>query len=341
MVTQAFFIDPSSNHFLGDRLFDIADRRLNRDGTLLPYSRLRDHLKGLGISLHTADKLRDGSERKDINHYWSMGILNGYESLLGDPEIRLRGFILFEPALVQPELYTALPQLTSVFEEVYVHNIVGDGYGLRGVQRERLRKLYWPQPYGDVIPQYWNRGQRLNKLVAIAGNHNPGNRKPELYSERINAISALADRGGVDLFGRGWERWWSRQSFWWPYWRNLKAIRANFQGRCDSKWETLSRYRFSLCFENAPMKGYITEKMFDCLYAGTVPVYWGATDIDSLIPNGAYIDMRQFHSYIEMFDYILAISDAEWHKMREVGRNFLRTRAAAEYCDSLLRMIHP
>lgn len=339
MTAQAVFIDPPSDHFLQNRLFDVSDGHLNRDGTLLPYARVREHLAALGVSTHTADRLRDGSERRGVNHYWSLGLIQGYREFVHDADVRLRGFLLMEPPLVRPDLYEALPELTSVFEEVYVHNTVGDGYSLTGVNHERLRPLFWPQPHGDVLPEHWGQTRRLNKLVAIAGNHNPRFRKPELYSERIKAIGALQSRQGVDLFGRGWDRWWSRQSLWWTYWRHRGAIAASYMGSCVSKWETLSAYRFSLCFENMPMTGYVTEKLFDCLYAGTVPVYWGASDIDRLVPAGAYVDMRRFQTYNDMLDHVLAMSDQEWQAMRELGRQFLRTRGREVYCNSLINMI--
>ncbi len=340
MTTQAVFIDPSTNHFLEDRLFDLDNLHLNRDGTLVPFARVRDHLAKQGIPVHTADKLRDGSERREVNHYWSLGLLNGYESFIGDSAVRLRGFILLEPPLVQVEMYEALPKLTAHFEEVYLHNVVGDGYSLDGVKQECLRQLYWPQPYADVIPEYWDRQQRHNKLVAIAGNHNPGGIKPELYSERIKAIATLSKRNGVDLFGRGWDRWWSRQSIWWPYWRYRRGIISCYRGSCESKLEVLSNYRFCLCFENMPMTGYITEKIFDCFYSGTVPIYWGAPDIATYVPSEAFIDMRKFSTYHELLDYVLSIGDDQWNGMRQVAKNFLRTRGKAEYYNSLQRMIN-
>lgn len=339
MTSQAVFIDPSTDHFLDDRLFDLDNQHLNRDGTLLPFARLREHLAQQGIPLHTADKLRDGSERRELNHYWSLGLVKGHEAFIGDPNVRLRGFILLEPPLVQPEIYAALPHLSADFEEVFLHNVEGDGYSLEGVVQDRLRKFCWPQPYGDVLSEFWYQDHRQNKLVAIAGNHNPGRRKPELYSERIKAIAALSECNGIDLFGRGWERWWSRQSFWWPYWRFRRAIMSSYQGPCSSKWEVLSKYRFSLCFENMPMTGYVTEKIFDCLYAGTVPVYWGAPDIENLIPAGAYVDMRNYSSYQEMYNHVLNMSEKQWHAMRKVARDFLRTKGTREYYDSLLNVV--
>lgn len=339
MTTQAVFIDPSSNHFLDDRLFDLNNHHLNRDGTLIPFAALRDHLAKQGIPVHTADKLRDGSARRDVNHYWSLGIINGYKSFLNDDSVRLRGFILFEPPIVQPKMYNALPQLSANFEEVFLHNVLGDGYFLDRVVKDRLKKIYWPQPYGDVQHEFWERKNRLNKLVMIAGNHNPGFRKPEYYSERINAVARLSKYNGIDLFGRGWEKWWSRQSLWWPYWRHRPDIMSSYQGACASKLEVLSKYRFSVCFENMPMKGYVTEKLFDCFYAGTVPIYWGAPDINELVPAEAYIDMRKYYNVEDMFDRVQKMSDREWINMREAARHFLRGCGATQYRDSLINVI--
>lgn len=339
MSNQAIFIDPSSDHFLDDKLFDTDNASLNRDGTLLPFAALRKHYEAQGIPVHTADKLRDGSKKHAINHYWSLGLLESYKDFLDDSSVRLRGFILLEPPLVQPEMYEALPELTTVFENIFIHNTHGDGYSLTNVDTRKLCKIFWPQPYGDVLPEYWANSERLNKLVVISGSHNPGNRKPEFYSERIKAISALSSYDGVDLFGRGWERWWGGHARWWPYWRYFISIRSSFRGSCSSKWPTLSQYRFSLCFENMPMSGYVTEKIFDCLYAGTVPVYWGAPDIDTLLPADAFVDMRRFSSYDEMYHFVTTMSDVEWQGMREAGRRFLQEKGAAVYRDSLLKVI--
>lgn len=339
MISQAVFIDPPSDHFLDNRLFDLENKFLNRDGTLLPFARLKAYFSKQNIAVHTADKLRDGSERCDINHYFSLGILDGYECFKGDPHVRLRGFVLMEPPLIKPNMYAALPALTADFESVYVHNCDGDGYSLVGATENRLRKFYWPLPYQDVLTNYWDRNNRLNKLVVISGSHNPLFRKPELYSERIKAIAKLSKQNGVDLYGRGWAKWWSPHACWWPYWKYRSALMSNYHGSCDSKLETLSQYRFSLCFENMPMTGYITEKIFDCFYAGTVPVYLGAKDIDQQVPSGAYIDMRKFKTYEEMFHYVGNMSMIDWQCMREVAREFIRTTGGEKYYDSLIRMV--
>jgi hypothetical protein len=337
---QAVFIDPSYPDFLEDRLFNSDNLLLNRDNQLLPFIRLKQALEERGIPVHTADRLKSGSVCAEVNHYWSLG-LEDYQSLLGREDVRLRGFIILEPSLVAPNLYAALPNFTRDFERVYLHNTIGDGYNLSGVDRSKLNNVLVPQPYSDVVESAWHHLDRLNKIVIVAGVHNPRRRTPELYSARIKAIARLQPLGAIDLYGRGWSRWWTTHAATFTYWRHLSAVRASYQGPVSSKMDTLRNYRFSLCFENMPMIGYVTEKIFDCLYAGTVPVYLGAQNISDLFPTDTYVDMREFGScdYGAMWSHVSAMSDAEWRRRREAGRDFLRSASGLKYFNSMLDII--
>ncbi len=338
--SRNIFVDPPSKAYYEDRLFDHADPVLNRDDVLASYIRLRVALEQQGIALHTADRLLLQGEQEEVCDYYSLGVLDNYEQLRARGEARLQAFVIFEPPVVDPRLYRALPELTVAFRRVYVHNTEGDGYSLEGVDQSRLHKLYWPQPYKDVLPDFWNREERLNRIVMINGNHKPASYNNELYSKRIEALAALSVFDSIDLYGRGWERWWSRNSMWMPYWKHRKKIMSVYKGSCRSKYEVLSRYTFALCFENMVMKGYITEKIFDCLYAGTIPLYLGAKDITDLIPEDAYIDCRKFPSWDEMHNKVMGMSDVEIRSMREAGRAFVQSEQGLKYYDSLITIVH-
>ena len=40
--------------------------------------------------------------------------------------------------------------------------------------------------------------------------------------------------------------------------------------------------------------GYMTEKIWDSFKAKTVPVYWGASNIEEYVPKNCFIDYRDF-----------------------------------------------
>lgn len=332
---RSVVIDPSSEHYSNNRLFDLADPILNRDGSLLPFHRVYSALKERGVSVNTADLLLQGKIKAESSQYFSLGMLGHLSALRTRKDVEFKGFLIMEPPIVAPELYEALPELTGLFEEVYVHNTIGDGYSLAGVDQAKLRQLFWPQPYLGVMEKYWSNTDRMNRIVVINGNHKPRTRTGELYSKRIRAMAALADAGAVDLFGRGWGRWWARSSLWLPYWLNRRKLMSIYRGACPSKYEILGRYRYCLCFENMEMTGYVTEKIFDCLYAGTIPLYWGAPDIGSLIPPETYIDVRKFASWADLWKAVSHMSDTETNAMREAGREFLNSDDFLKYYDSL------
>ena len=46
----------------------------------------------------------------------------------------------------------------------------------------------------------------------------------------------------------------------------------------DNKVAYLKQYKYNICPENTNAVGYVTEKLFESIEAGCVPVYWGAYD---------------------------------------------------------------
>lgn len=339
-VARSVYIDPSYPSYYDDRLFDTSDPILNRDDTLLPFARMREALNARGIAVHTADKLLAQAPSEGVSEYYSLGILDNYSKLHSRKDVKLAGFLIMEPPVVAPRLYRALPDLTRHFERVYVHNTEGDGYSLKGVDRSRLRTFRWPQPNRGVLEPYWSIEHRKNRIVVINGNHIPRSLNAELYSKRISAMASLARLENVDLYGRGWDKWWSHRSMWPPYWLNYRSLMSIYRGACDSKYKVLSQYRYSLCFENMAMKGYVTEKIFDCLYAGCVPLYLGAKNIEDLIPRAAYVDCRQFSTWEELNRHVSAMSVDQVEAMRQAGREFLESASNLKYTDSMIHIVN-
>jgi alpha(1,3/1,4) fucosyltransferase len=106
----------------------------------------------------------------------------------------------------------------------------------------------------------------------------------------------------------------------------MVAARKVYKGELETKWETLASYDFALCFENAQLKGWLTEKIFECLRMGTIPIYWGATDVEELIPPDSFIDMRQFADYAELRGFLRALDRQAVRRYRDAGRSFLESQ---------------
>jgi len=251
----------------------------------------------------------------------------------------LVAFVIMEPPVVAPSLYDILPRLTSVFDRVYVHNTSGDGYSLNGVDTNKLHRLYWPIPYDDVLEPYWENDRRMKRVIVINGSHKPLSKHREQYSLRIHAMAELAKMGVVDLYGMGWDKWWSREAMWLPYWKNYRALMSIYKGKCTSKFEVLQHYEFCLCFENMQMDGYITEKIFDCLYAGTIPLYLGAPDILEYIPEDIFVDCRKYSTWKEMWEDVGAMPIEKINEMKHAGRDFLKSNMAKRFYDSIEHIV--
>lgn len=48
---------------------------------------------------------------------------------------------------------------------------------------------------------------------------------------------------------------------------------------CDNKIEYLRQFAFNICPENSNSYGYVTEKAFEAISAGCIPIYWGGYDM--------------------------------------------------------------
>jgi len=79
-----------------------------------------------------------------------------------------------------------------------------------------------------------------------------------------------------------------------------------------SKMDTIAEYKFTIAFENAIAKDYVTEKFYDPLIAGSVPVYLGAPNIDDFAPGDqCFINAGDWESPESLARYILAVTDDE------------------------------
>ena len=89
----------------------------------------------------------------------------------------------------------------------------------------------------------------------------------------------------------------------------------------------MKNYKFSICFENTTnIDGYITEKIFDCFTAGTVPIYSGCPNIEKYIPSNCFIDMRNFSTIQDLYNYINSMSYREYQEILDNIQKFLQSK---------------
>lgn len=96
-------------------------------------------------------------------------------------------------------------------------------------------------------------------------------------------------------------------------------VMNNLGYRVPDKMEFLSRYKFTLAFENGNYPGYTTEKLFEPLLVGSLPVYWG-NELAGLDFNPAsFLHRKDFPSDEAMIEHIIEIDrdDALYRKYIE------------------------
>ena len=298
------------NDFLGDRMYAVDDPALNQDERLRSLYLLREHLKGLGIDLHTQDILppeaADLILLENCPHGDALATAQAFRTL-GKPLL-----------LNASESITVLPpnndpEVLGCFDRVFTYQdrLLGD---------DRYRKFNYTF---DLPRQVGSSGSAFSEkklLCAVSANKRASGQPNELYSERTKLYRWYEKhaREHFDLYGIGWERphkmaaplYRRKLLHKWP----LRAIFARpfkcWQGAIDSKYDVLGDYRFALCFENtAGPDGYITEKIFDAMLCGCVPVYWGAPNVTDHIPAACFVDYRKFGSPRALHEFLLRVSE--------------------------------
>lgn len=336
----ALFIDPFTYHYEHDKLFDIEGDKLGGDSNLAPFVYLRDWFTNRGIRVHTADRLECGEISAAKNVLLSFGMRNRYRKLAKRPDVILSAFFAFEGPIVEPKLYLELEEVQERFKRVFSFS---DAESLAPFLRHSLScgRFALPQAFESVHDEIWRREDR-GFLVMINGNKKPALQVGELYSERMRAVEFFGRTGEIDLYGVGWDgpayvlgkpRWpgtllklhRNLQKQWQRFQPDplLEASRRAYKGVAISKSETLGSYTFSICFENQILNGWVTEKIFNCFFTGTVPIYLGAPDIESYVPKECFIDMREFSDYEKLRRHLKSLRPAEIKRYKENARDYL------------------
>lgn len=250
--------------------------------------------------------------------------LNSYFRRLvkrGDIPIYL---VLFESSSVRPDNWNRANH--TPFKKVFT-------WDPAWVDGQKYIQMHNPYRLPDFAP--YERSQ-ADKFCCLIASQKYSWVKEELYTERVRAIRWFEKNhpDEFDLYGQRWDRFYlqGKLSILNPVLARIykkfpglpqRQIFPSFRGSVASKREVMRQYRFSICYENASYRGWITEKMLDAMFAGSVPIYQGAPEVAELIPPNTFIDKRNFASYEALYRYMKGMSEEEYEGYRQAGHKFI------------------
>ena len=301
-----------------DGLFDEKQCKIG-ENLLLPLITLKRELVKAGHTVHTIDMYPDikaidifvfqdvpASIITPINYkdYIKLSLKrlkknDMFYSIVKQTKKEQRILIIAEPEVVNPRSY--IVKYHKYFGKIATWNTsLINEYG--------YSQYCYPQP---VPSKSYIKDYKQKKFCTIICGNKTSAEKNELYSDRRKIIDYLENSTyEFDLYGFGWEK------------EGLK----NYKGTTAHKLETLSNYKYCICYENmCNTHGYITEKIFDCFFSGTIPIYWGADDIEDYIPASCYIDRRAFDTDASLLDYINQIQESEYNSYINSAKKYLKS----------------
>lgn len=295
------------------RLFDMKHPHYGKDDGLRSMYTARSELKKYGYKLVQADELKDVGKDNPVIVYDVP--LNMWDQV---KKFQPKNLVLFLWEPPSTKCYNYDSKYHEQFSKVYTWN---DAL----VDNKKYFKFYYPMcrpMIEEVVPYHQKNGAVAISCDKFSSHPN------ELYSARRNVIQFYEKNGSsfFDLYGRGWKH------------RNYKT----YKGEIATKQDILKNYKFCYCFENIKgVPGYVTEKIFDAFAAGTVPIYWGATNIEQYIPKSCFIDRRDFANEQDVYKYIKSINKDEYEQYIANIRLFLKSEMAYLYSvDNFVRIMH-
>lgn len=317
---SCFAIIPWSSRCANDEMFNMGSP-LNIDHLLSPYLDMKLEFERMGHEIHTIDLY---SSLYDIDYYlfftadWDI-----YKKIVSIGRTHRMVYCTAEPPSVcsynSPKGYTILKH---IFPYILTWN--DDWVDNKNVYKRNIPYYFADRTTGNYV-------FKQKKLATCISGNKHSDEPGELYSEREKAISFFEKNHpcDFDLYGIGWD----------------DSIHPSYKGVAQNKADIYHKYRFAICYENFEgLRGWITEKMPDCLSSGIVPIYAGSADVSQYIPKQCYINLRDFSSYEELYDYISTMREDKYQSYLDAAREFVNSSksvffSGARYARYILEAI--
>jgi alpha(1,3/1,4) fucosyltransferase len=121
-----------------------------------------------------------------------------------------------------------------------------------------LMTIFEPnENYGSIKQKcnFWNTYNEISereRFCSFLSRH-------DYFGDRLFFFNEISKIGNVDSDGE--------------FMHNNDDLKLKFN---DNKFEYLKNYKFNLCPENSNYPGYCTEKVFEAINCGCIPIYWGS-----------------------------------------------------------------
>merc|ERR1711988_135155 len=95
------------------------------------------------------------------------------------------------------------------------------------------------------------------------------------------------------------------------------SFKAYMSTLMHQKIDLIRRHPFHLAFESINNEhGFVTEKIFQSLLAGTVPIYWGPEEVKQMVPPHSFIYVDDFDTVEDLIAYVVHLSKSKEDYMK-------------------------
>lgn len=160
--------------------------------------------------------------------------------------------------------------IVPVYNDEYRNNMIDEvdlSLGFDYLDNEKYVRfpLWYMYLFEDMKIGYDEIKEKIEKLNRVE-NRKTENRKGfatlisrhDLGGQRFKIYNLLKDIGNIQCAGK--------------FLNNTKELKEMYN---DNKIEYMRNFKFNICPENSNSKGYVTEKIFQSIISGCIPIYWG------------------------------------------------------------------
>ena len=256
-------------------------------------------------------------------------------------------------------LEKAVPYILIVTENLYLqpydtyaelakHSSLILTYESNPLYGVKTRKLRYPVLHeNSLVLRQEREAVEKQYLIGMINTYKKGKSPGDIYNFRNDMALYFAKKlkGKFGLYGI----WWENISVYSKKWQRSLAKRMPRLAKkilswpnesclgylppgLTAKYDFFSKCEFGVALENNnSIGGYITEKIFNVLIGGAIPIYVGPPDVDTELPPDIYLDAKKFPSNNALLQYIITMPSAEKKKLRHKGLQYLQSAEAQKF----------